>query len=388
MRTPACDTVSSLGRKKASIEEASAVPWSSASTMATDWTFQQIAPYIGRVKTSIARYLIDNLSQPGDVIVDPFCGSGIIPYEAIASQRQVRCGDINPYAVLLTRAKLFAPSSLDEALGQLEIVWKIATTSFQGQDLRKVPQWVRAFFHPKTLREILSFREACVKTNSYFLFACLLGILHHQRPGFLSFPSSHLVPYLRDRLYPKEDYPEMYDYREVHPRLEAKIRRAYRRIPPKNDCSAEVYYQHAEQFPYTGKVSAVITSPPYMNELDYVRDNRLRLWVIHRGLPKIHDPKLKNKEENFEMLMRKTCKRFSNNIIEGGYFALVIGDSRRGNPQRKTDAIIKSIFDTDTSLSAFRLKKIFVDNIPDIRRSRRDNQGTKTETILVYRREK
>ena len=30
------------------------------------------------------------------------------------------------------------------------------------------------------------------------------------------------------------------------------------------------------------EVDAIVTSPPYMNALDYVRDNRLRMWVLDR----------------------------------------------------------------------------------------------------------
>jgi DNA modification methylase len=370
------------------LEEVCNVPWSSASTIATDWTLHQLAPYIGRIKTSIARFLIAELSKPGDVIADPFCGSGVIPFEALASARHVVCGDINPYAVLLTKAKLFAPASLDEALTPLAEVWKVSTTFCRVQDLRTVPQWVRAFFHPETLREILAFREACVQAQSAFLFACLLGILHHQRPGFLSFPSSHLVPYLRDRLFPRDNYPELYVYREVRPRIEAKLHRTYRRVPTKNNSHCQVYHSCATQFPYPGRINAVITSPPYMNELDYIRDNRLRLWMIGRQLPAVRDPKRQNKEKNFEELMRATCKQLGNLITDGGYFSIIIGDTRRGSPKCNTDAVIRSIFETEPELESFHLNRIFVDKVPDIRRSRRDRRGTKTETILIYRREK
>ena len=97
------------------------------------------------------------------------------------------------------------------------------------QDLRTVPVWVRRFFHPETLRSALAFRDTCIERRDEFLLACLLGILHHQRPGFLSFPSSHLVPYLRDRKFPRKSFPEMYEERDVLVRLEAKVRRTYRR---------------------------------------------------------------------------------------------------------------------------------------------------------------
>src|SRR5437899_6597530 len=86
--------------------------WSAASTTATDSTFHQLAPYIGRMKTLMARSLVSAHSRKGDLIVDPFCGCGVVPFEAAASGRRVLAGDWNPYAVVLTRAKLFPPASL------------------------------------------------------------------------------------------------------------------------------------------------------------------------------------------------------------------------------------------------------------------------------------
>src|SRR5271154_7164939 len=61
--------------------------------------------------------------------------------------------------------------------------------------------------------------------------ASLLGILHHQRPGFLSFPSSHTVPYLRGKAFPRWKYPKLYEYRSHADRFEAKVERAFRRVP-------------------------------------------------------------------------------------------------------------------------------------------------------------
>lgn len=90
---------------------------------------------------------------------------------------------------------------------------------------------VRQFFHPRTLKEAIKFVTVCKRDENNFLFACFLGILHHQRPGFLSYPSSHLVPYLREKKYPRDQFPELYQYRELRPRLLSKIQRAYARRP-------------------------------------------------------------------------------------------------------------------------------------------------------------
>ena len=362
--------------------------WSSESTMANDWTFHQIAPYIGRMKTSMARSLVQNRTHRGGLIVDPFCGCGVVALEAAANGRQVVAGDWNPYAVLLTRAKLFPPASLRAAEHRLRDMWKLSRERFGEQDLRTVPQWVRRFFHPETLRSALAFRDACADRGDDFLLACLLGILHHQRPGFLSYPSSHLVPYLRDRKFPRRLFPNMYDERDVLVRLEAKVRRTFRRPPSTYTESRRVIHIDAMEFPRIRGIRAIITSPPYMNELDYVRDNRLRLWFIERSLPDGLELVGRNREQAFTALLRVVCIRLAPGIERGGHIILVVGDATRGSGRRgRTAALTRKLFETEAALDAFRLEGTYRDTIPDIRRSRRECRGTKAETVLVFRKD-
>ncbi len=361
--------------------------WSPKATRADDWTLHQIAPYIGRMKTSMARSLIQSRTRPGDLIADPFCGCGVVALEAAGNARQIVAGDWNPYAVLLTRAKLFPPASLEAAEHRLRDTWELSREKLKNQDLRKVPLWVRHFFHPETLRRALAFRDACVETNEDFLLACLLGILHHERPGFLSYPSSHLVPYRRDRKFPRDLFPEMYKERDVFQRLEAKVRRTYRRTPDSYAEKRRVLYTDAREFPNIQGIKAVITSPPYMNELDYVRDNRLRLWFIDRTLPRGIELSGRDRETAFTALMRIVCTRIAPGLKKSGYFILVLGDATRsGHRSRSTAALTRSLFDNETGLKSFQLECIYNDTIPDIRRSRRECNGTKTETVLIYRK--
>jgi Putative RNA methylase family UPF0020 len=362
--------------------------WSSASTTKADWTFHQVAPYIGRMKTSMARSLVLHWTRTQDLVVDPFCGCGVVALEAAAHGRRVMVGDWNPYAVLLTRAKLFAPANQNAAERRLRKTWKLSRELLPLQDLRTVPLWVRRFFHPETLRSALAFRDACVQRKDHFLLGCLLGILHHQRPGFLSYPSSHLVPYLRDRKFPRDRFAGLYEEREVLPRMAAKIRRTYRRPPKSGQTSRRVVHIDARRFPKTERISAVITSPPYMNELDYVRDNRLRLWFIEKSLPQGIELVGRNRETAFRELMRSVCTRLAPRVKIGGSFVLVVGDATRGGGRPgRTAAITRQLFDSDATLSDFKLEKTYRDKIPDIRRSRRECQGTKVETILVYRKQ-
>jgi len=361
--------------------------WSPDSTVAHDWTFHQIAPYIGRMKTSMARALVNMQTRRGDLVVDPFCGCGVVALEAAANGRRVVAGDWNPYAVLLTRAKLFPPASAQAAERRLRNMWKLTRGRFREQDLRTVPLWVRRFFHPETLRTTLAFRDACIDCGDDFLLASLLGILHHQRPGFLSYPSSHLVPYLRDRKFPQKDFPEMYEERDVLARLEAKIRRIFRRPPYAYTESKRVMHIDARRFPRIKGIRAVITSPPYMNGLDYVRDNRLRLWFVNRSLPEGLELVGHNREKAFTQLLKAVCNRLAPGIERGGYFILVVGDVSRGRSRiGHTSDLTRTLFDTETALGDFKLSAEYHDTIPDIRRSRRECRGTKTEIILVYRK--
>ncbi len=334
----------------------------------------------------MARSLIETWTHRGDLIVDPFCGCGVVTLEAAANGRRVIAGDWNPYAVLLTKAKLFPPPSLRVAQVRLSNVWDRSRELLNKQDLRNVPPWVRQFLHPETLRSALAFRDACVDGGDNFLLACLLGILHHQRPGFLSYPCSHLVPYLRERNFPRRSYPHMYEERDVLARLQAKICRTFRRPPAAYDQSRRVLHTDARELPSIRGIRAVITSPPYMNELDYIRDNRLRLWLMGRSLPDGLELTGRNREQAFTSLLNVVCARLAPGIERGGYFILVVGDVTRGGRIGYTAELTENVFKGESELRTFTLSGVYRDTIPDIRRSRRECRGTRAETVLVYRK--
>jgi len=61
--------------------------------------------YPARFAPEFARAAILEFTQPDDWIIDPFVGGGTSAVEALASGRRVAAIDLNPLAVLLTRAK-------------------------------------------------------------------------------------------------------------------------------------------------------------------------------------------------------------------------------------------------------------------------------------------
>jgi len=357
-------------------------------TLNSECSWHQLSPYIGRMKSSMARSLVMQFTEPEDTIYDPFSGAGTVALEAWIAGRHVFAGDLSPYAYVLSKAKMNPPQNLEDAERRLDIYWQEATDERRMTDLRKIPRWVRKFFHPETLRDVLAIRNVMLRHHQYLLLSCLLGILHHWRPGFLSYPSSHTVPYLKDKLYPRSLYPELYAYRAVYPRLLAKVRRAFKRVPQVDRQLVRSVGQSDAMRPTSKlnsqKISAIITSPPYMNSLSYARDNRLRLWFLGVEDHRILEPMLSPRETQFLNMMEALLCLWSKLLVRDGVCVLVLGAVRRGG---KYHHLPKEILKM-TSNKWCRLKPTAIckNAIPDIRRARINCRSTREETILVLRK--
>lgn len=65
--------------------------------------------YWGKKPIECMSYLIDLLTAPGDLVVDPFMGSGLVGREVLSQQRRFIGMDINPVAVEMARLQLQLP---------------------------------------------------------------------------------------------------------------------------------------------------------------------------------------------------------------------------------------------------------------------------------------
>ena len=346
-------------------------------------SLHQLSPYIGKIKSSIAGELIERYSREGDLVVDPFAGAGTIPFEAVIRGRRAFGSDISPYARILSQAKLSPPASLEHAFQMAEKAL-LEASEFARPDLRRVPKWVGEFFHPETLREAIQFAEVGRRSGNEFLMACFLGILHHQRPGFLSYPSSHLVPYLRDKKFPRSEYSEMYDYRELRPRLLAKIRRSYKRfVRPK--VKARAFRQSSiQELKLPTSFDALITSPPYMNALDYGRDNRLRLWFIDPSLAQPVDNDVTQRRKAFVDAITNLATKIEIGLRSDGYCVFIVGEGTARSFEAHPSEVVATILSEHSP--SVRLRDVVMDNIPDVRRARRECHGVKTEHFLIFQK--
>jgi hypothetical protein len=243
---------------------------------------------------------------------------------------------------------------------------------------------VRKFFHSETLREAMAWSKVLRKRRRWFLLASLFGILHHQRPGFLSYPSSHTVPYLRVKSFPPSKFPELYEYRAVRDRLEAKIKRAFRRVPQLDyDLERTCFARSAHLLSPGAIVDTIITSPPYMRQLDYARDNRLRLWFLGVEHPNELDKIISPRKDAFLKLMAKCFKRWKTVLKPQGYCILVVGDGSSELRKANLPELISHIA-TD-EVGGYVHVHDHTEAIPNERRVRRGLTGSTSETILILR---
>jgi hypothetical protein len=237
------------------------------------------------------------------------------------------------------------------------------------------------------LKEISLWVGVLLNNKEWFLLACLMGILHHQRPGFLSYPSSHGSPYLRAHKFPKAQYPELYEYRSVGDRLLAKIKRSHKNIPlldfsiPRDVLNCDIAAFEGKP----GKRTTIITSPPYMKSLTYARDNRLRLWFLGHPDWQELDKRISMSKNDFISLMDNCFQKWRSIQQEGCYCVLIIGDIvfDKKNETRLPDVICETAKKHGYTTLEIRDYPVNAD-----RKFEKKATQIKTEKICVLRRER
>ncbi len=277
----------------------------------------RMGAYVGKIKPAMAHLVIKAASNKNDVILDPFCGIGTVPLEADLLGRIGIGVDLNPYAYSICRAK-FDRFPLEQHLEWLDSV-KIDISKV---DLRKTSKYMRKFYNPKTLKEIIFIRDLLIKEKRHFLLGCLLGIIHGHRPGHLSAVTSLVIPY-----EPKEKP----IYKEVIPRLKQKAIRMYR-DGFNLETKSKAYLADARKLPLKdSSINIVISSPPYYNTLDYVSDNRLRLEFLDFFMKKgnLRNILIQHKEGYLDE-MEKVGLQLVKVLKSKGFCIFILGDLHNG----------------------------------------------------------
>lgn len=214
-----------------------------------------IYPYRGKISGVEAQQFISQLPQ-NITLLDPFCGSGTIVYEAAKHGLKSFGVDMNPLAVTLAQGKLNIPQSKDEALseGFENINLAKSLTAFSNLNLA-----ASKHFHEDTAIEIA--RMATLYENlSPYLKACFLGAICLTARGCNHYKWTSST--VGKDINPK-------NYINFYEKFSDKISKHYYPVKTSNN---KVFHADARNLLSViepESIDLVYTSPPYFDCLDY-----------------------------------------------------------------------------------------------------------------------
>lgn len=264
----------------------------------------------------VVRTLLQRYTEPGDHVLDPFCGSGTLLVEAAVAGRHATGTDVDPLAVFVAEAKAhpLRPKPLErlledllarlkryrdrdyDALRWVDIDLRQYERELRGLVLPAIPHlehWFRRYVIvdlARLRREIL--RAEAAQTQRRFLLLCFAAIIRNASnadpvPVSGLEVTAHMLR--RDEQGRKVDPFQLF---------EAAARRAIRDMGSYweancHDVRVRTHLADATSLrrQVRSSVQAVITSPPYHSAVDYYRRHQLEMFWL--GLTRNHDDRLR-----------------------------------------------------------------------------------------------
>lgn len=245
-----------------------------------------LCSYQGKLKPSIAHFLVRWFTKPGDRVLDPLGGVGTIPLEARRLGRVGIASDLSPLADAVARAKLeaFEVADVWQGLHELEVYLKDPNLSpDMGDSEFGLNGPISAYFHDDTMREVLLARQFFLQGATGVpdvardvIKSSLLHILHGNRPYALSRRSHPVTPFAPTG-------PTV--YRPVVEALRARLERVVPHLKAleQDGPAGRAYLSDFRRLELDEPVDAVITSPPFSKSIRFWTSNWMRLWFAGWG---------------------------------------------------------------------------------------------------------
>jgi len=298
------------------------------------WTAKFIPQIPARV---IAEY-----ARPGDVILDPFMGSGTTLIEAARLGYNAWGTDINPLAVKIAQAKT---ARIDEAALADLLRWLQAAAKdpekHRASSATLFPD-SETWFREDVARAIRALRNRARKLDDSTRNFVEIG-LSDLLKGMSNARMDQTMPTLPEtpRYQDKKHYWRWVDNetREINPfqRLRNQLRRmrsALAAFHANGSGRAEPFLHDARDLASLGrKANLAITSPPYWNAQNYQKMHVLSFKLF--GLPAPGPAEIGRRAKDYLPDMAAVTEQLTR--LLAGHFALVIGESKEGIHEQVRD---------------------------------------------------
>lgn len=285
-------------------------------------------------KAQLPEFFIARLTKPGDVVFDPFMGRGTTPVQAALMERQAFGNDVNPLSVLLSRPRL-RPISLKAVASALNAVdW--SRGEIQREDLL-------AFYHPATLKKLEALRlwiddhaplgEEDVDPVADWIRMVAINRLSGHSPGFFSgrsMPPNQAVS-VKAQLKINEKLGVEPPERDVVAVIIKKSKTLLKSGCVPSQVRSSLQTGAAWDVPGipNASVDLTVTSPPFLDIVQYSSDNWLRCWFA--GIdPASVAIDMHKTEEAWTNMVNRVLKEQARILRSGGYVAFEVGEVRKG----------------------------------------------------------
>jgi hypothetical protein len=310
------------------------------------WTSRQRAAnslheisYRACFKPQLPRFFIERFTRPGQVVYDPFMGRGTTVLEAALLGRQAIGCDINPLSAILVSPRLAPPSI--EAVGA-----RLNTIDFS--ESAPLPEELLVFYHRETLREICALR-AYLNTRAQsgllddvdrWIRMVAVNRLTGHSPGFfsvytlppnqaLSLESQRRINADRQQIPPRRVVAALILAKsrsllkscdEASLRVLARTARRHCMLTARSSATPQIR---------SGSVELVVTSPPFLDVVDYAGDNWLRGWFCGIDTADVKLTVVRRLDE-WQRAMTDVFAELVRVVRPGGHIAFEVGEVRGG----------------------------------------------------------
>jgi DNA methylase len=284
-------------------------------------------------KSQLPGFFIERLTKPGERVFDPFSGRGTTAVQAALMGRAPAANDINPLSAMLAGPRLDPPPITAVRSRLAEIDLSSAPVDPAEADLL-------AFYHPETLRQICALRawllsrgDALDVVDAWIRMVAINRLTGHSS-GFFSvytMPPNQAVSAGSQRRInlARNQVPPVRDIRAII--LKKTISLLSDGSPPPHP-PAILMTGPAERTPAltNGSVDLIVTSPPFLDVVDYEGDNWLRCWFA--GIDPADVPIDRHRDiTSWEAFVRRGFHEFARVVRPGGSVAFEVGEVRGGS---------------------------------------------------------
>lgn len=324
----------------------------------------RICAYQGCFPPQLPKYFLQK--YPGEVVLDPFCGRGTVLLEATLQGRAPLGFDLLPTALALSRVKVGC-DSLDTVLSEIERL------DLSGVAPQQPVEFVD-LYHPEVWSQLWNLRQA---QRSTALTALTLGRLHGHSPGFFSdvtFNVVSLPPASIHKMRMKHGEGRPLPLRDV----KSLLVRAAKRFIPKDGLQGRGSVERADarDLPLTAaSVDLVITSPPFLDVIDYPNVNWVREWFLDGSSANSNTFSI-GKVVDYKVFLRNTLVELRRVIKPKGTIVFEVGVVKR---KEKMFEFVQEAAEGLFSEQSLEINTFDDSDVPKISRAMRG--GNKTTTM-------